>query len=186
VTTIFARVVRPGNENQYEDWLAGISRTSSGFAGNRGTTILRPADGRKEYVAITQFDTQHQLDEWLKSAERGNWLAKLESIDICSQQVMSLAGMERWFTLPSTSADHMPPPYKTAMLILLGLYPLVLVLDVVLSPFLAGLPGPLQVLISLMVSVAMMVWIVLPRLTQLFSGWLHPKPKPPESSGSAN
>ena len=68
----------------------------------------------------------------------------------------------------------MPPRYKTALLILLGLYPLVLVLDVVLSPLLDGLPGPVQVLLSLMVSVAMMVWIVLPRLTQLFSGWLHP------------
>ena len=100
VTTIFSRVVRPGHEIQYEDWLASISRASSGFAGSQGTTILRPADGRKEYVAITQFDTQHHLDKWLESAERRNWLAKLESIDICSQDVMSLAGMERWFTLP--------------------------------------------------------------------------------------
>jgi antibiotic biosynthesis monooxygenase (ABM) superfamily enzyme len=186
VTTIFARAVRPGHEMRYEDWLAGISRASSGFAGNHGTTILRPADSRKEYVAITQFDTQHDLDKWLESPERSNWLAKLESIDICSQDVISLAGMERWFSLPGTSTDHMPSRHKTATLILLGLYPLVLVLDVILSPLLAGLPGPLQVLISLMVSVAMMVWIVLPGLTRLFSGWLHPKPKPSESSGSAN
>ena len=80
----------------------------------------------------------------------------------------------------------MPPRYKTASLILLGLYPLVLVLGVVLNPLLAGLPGPLQILISLMVSVAMMVWIVLPGLTRLFSGWLHPQPKPSESSRRAN
>lgn len=185
VTTIFTRVVRPGLETQYEDWLAGISRSSSGFAGNRGTTILRPADGREEYVAITQFDTQHNLDDWLESAERANWLAKLRVIDICREEVMSLAGMERWFTLQGKSNDHMPPRYKTALLILLGLYPLVLVLDFVLSPLLTGLPGPVQVLLSLMISVAMMVWIVLPRLTQLFSGWLHPKPKPPKSSDGA-
>jgi antibiotic biosynthesis monooxygenase (ABM) superfamily enzyme len=41
VTTIFARVVRPGQETQYEDWLAEVSHESSSFAGNQGTTIDR-------------------------------------------------------------------------------------------------------------------------------------------------
>lgn len=181
VTTIFTRVVRPGHETQYEEWLTGISRTSSDFAGNRGTTILRPADRLEGYVAITQFDTQYNLDDWLESVERANWLAKLGAIDICNEEVTSLAGMERWFTLQGGSNDRMPPNYKTALLILLGLYPVVLVLDFVLSPFLAWLPGPIQLLLSLMVSVSMMVWIVLPLLTQLFLGWLHPKPKPLKS-----
>jgi antibiotic biosynthesis monooxygenase (ABM) superfamily enzyme len=185
VTTIFARVVRPGQEAQYEDWLAEVSHASSSFAGNQGTTILRPADVREEYIAITQFDTQQKLDKWLESAELANWLDKLESIDICREEVMSLAGMERWFTLPGASTDRMPPRYKTAVLILIGLYPIVLVLELVLSPLLVALPGPLQVLLSLMISVALMVWIVLPRLTQLFSGWLHPESKPPESSEGA-
>ena len=178
VTTIFARVVRSGQETQYEDWLAEVSHESSSFAGNQGTTILRPADGREEYIAITQFDTQQKLDKWLESAERASWLNKLESIGICREEVMSLAGMERWFTLPGASTDRMPPRYKTAVLILLGLYPIVLILNLVLSPLLNVLPGPLQVLLSLMISVALMVWIVLPSLTRLFSGWLHPKPKP--------
>jgi antibiotic biosynthesis monooxygenase (ABM) superfamily enzyme len=177
VTTVFSRVVRLGHEDQYEDWLAGISRTSSDFAGSRGTTILRPADGREEYVAIMQFDTQHQVDSWLESAERASWLRKLGAIGICHEEVMSLVGMERWFTLQGGSKNPMPPRYKTALLILLGLYPLVLALGFVLGPLLAPLPGPVQLLISLIVSVSIMVWIVLPLLTKLFSGWLHPKPK---------
>ena len=94
---------------------------------------------------------------------------------------MSLAGMERWFTLPDRGATRLPPRYKTATLILLGLYPLVLLLNLVLSPVLVGLPSQLQVLVSLVVSVALMVWIVLPWLTRLFSGWLHPNARPPVS-----
>lgn len=178
VTTIFARVVRPGSEPQYEEWLAGISSATSEFAGNKGTTILRPAEGRDEYISITQFDTQENLDSWLESPERASWLAKLESIDICREQVMSLAGMERWFTLPSVSDDRMPPRYKTAVLILLGLYPLVLLLQITLDPFLTWLPRLLQVLVSLIVSIVLMVWVVLPLLTKLFSRWLHPRHKP--------
>lgn len=177
VTTIFARQVRAGFELQYEEWLAGISRTSSSFTGNQGTTILRPAEGRDEYIAITHFDSAENLELWLRSTERERWLEKLKAIDICREEVTSLAGMERWFTLRDRGTTRLPPRYKTATLILLGLYPLVLLLDLALSPVLSGLPGPLQVLVSLVVSVALMVWIVLPWLTRLFAGWLHPRPE---------
>ena len=175
VTTIFAREVRAGFEAQYEEWLAGISQTSSRFTGNQGTTILRPTEGRDEYIAITQFDSAESLELWLRSTERESWLAKLESIDVCREEVLSLAGMERWFTLSGRGATRLPPRYKTATLVLLGLYPLVLLLNLVLNPVLSGLPGPLKVLASLVASVAIMVWIVLPWLTRLFSKWLHPR-----------
>ena len=181
VTTIFARIIRPGHESQYENWLAGISHASSLFPGNLGTTILRPSEGRDAYIAITQFDTRCNLDSWLDSTDRARWIAKLQSIDICHEEVITMAGMERWFTPPGARSHSMPPRYKTAALILLGLYPIVLILNVALSPLLAGLPGPLQVLLSLIVSVATMVWIVLPRLTQLFSSWLHPDPRSRDS-----
>lgn len=182
VTTIFARVVRAGEERRYEEWVAGISRASSGFVGNQGTTVLRPAEGRREYVTITQFDCRENLDRWLASDVRREWLARLREIDICSEEIMSMAGMERWFT-PFGAGSGMPPRYKTASLILLGLYPLVLLLNLVLTPRLTGLPGPLQVLVSLTVSVAMMVWVVLPALTRLFWRWLRPRPGAGGKSG---
>lgn len=175
VTTIFARRVRPGSEVDYEEWLAGIVRASSAFEGYQGTTVLRPGEGRSEFLAITQFDSQPLADRWLRSPEREEWLQRLGQINVCAEDVMSLAGMERWFTLPDHGPTGMPPRYKTASLILLGLYPLVLVLNVVLKPALQGLPGPLQVLASLLVSVPLMVWVVLPFLTRRFAGWLHPK-----------
>lgn len=177
VTTIFAREIRHGHEARYEGWLAGISSSSSKFTGNQGTTILRPAEGREQYIAITQFDSAANLESWMQSSERETWLSKLESIKICREEVVSLAGVERWFTLPGSGQSRMPPRYKTAALVFLGLYPLVLILDVVLGPLLAGLPGALQTLCSLVVSVSLMVWAVLPALTKLFAGWLHPHKK---------
>ena len=56
---------------------------------------MLPADGREDYVTITQFDTQHNLDDWLESAERANWLTKLGAIDIYREEIMSLAGRKR-------------------------------------------------------------------------------------------
>ena len=42
----------------------------------------------------------------------------------------------------------------------------------------AGLPNPLQVLVSLMISIPIMIWVVLPQLTRLFCRWLYPGHKP--------
>jgi antibiotic biosynthesis monooxygenase (ABM) superfamily enzyme len=181
VTTIFARRIRPGSEERYEQWLTGISRTSSEFLGNQGTTILRPSEGRDEYIAITHFDGEGNLESWLRSPKRGEWLEKLQEIDICHEEVLTMAGMERWFTLPDQGANRMPPRYKIAVLIFLGLYPLVMALNALLGPSLAGLPQAIQALISLLISVPLMVWVVLPLLTRVFFGWLHQSP-----SGSAD
>lgn len=173
VTTVFKRRVHAGSEGRYEDWLTGISQTAARFPGSQGTTILRPAERGYEYVVITQFESTESLEAWLGSADRESWMSKLGAIDICDEDVSTLAGMERWLTL-SPSPGALPPRYKTAALVLLGLYPLVLVLDVALGPLLSDLPGPVGFLISLLVSVATMVWSVLPWLTRVFHGWLHP------------
>lgn len=201
VTAIFARRVRAGSESRYEDWLTGIAQAAARVPGSLGTTILRrgdapgggPGDGpgdrqgdgerdargdaaneaSGEYVAIAQFDGAPALDAWLASEERALWMSRLDAIDVCREDVSTLAGMERWFT-PARDDRALPPRYKTAALVLLGLYPLVLALDVVLGPLLSGLPRPAALLLSLVVSVSIMVWWVLPWLTRVFQGWLRP------------
>ena len=112
------------------------------------------------------------------SEERADWLAKLESITLDSEEVSSLTGMERWFTLPDRSVTQAPPKYKSATLLLLGLYPLVLVLGPLLQPLIGSWPSALQILVSLVVSIPLMVWIVMPQLTRLFFGWLYPEHRP--------
>lgn len=171
---MFARRVRAGFEAQYEEWLKGISRAASVFPGNQGTTILRPSESRSEYIVITQFDSAEHLEGWLCSPERRDWLAKLESITLEHEEVKSLTGMERWFTLPNRAMTQPPPRWKSAVLVLVGLYPTVMVLRMLLRPVLVGLPDALQVLLSLMISIVLMVWIVMPQLTRLFFRWLYP------------
>lgn len=172
VTTVFKRRVRAGSEARYEDWLTGIARAAARFPGNQGTTILRPTERGSEYVAITQFETKESLVAWLRSADRASWMSELRAIGVCHEDVSTLVGMERWFTL-SQSARAGPPRYKMAALVLLGLYPLLLVLDVLLGPLLSDLPRPVGLLASLLVSVSTMVGFVLPWLTRVFDRWLR-------------
>ncbi len=174
-TTVFARVVRQGSEAQYEEWLEGISETAAAFPGNQGMTILRPSGGREEYIAITHFDSKENADLWMYSKERCGWIDRLGEISIEREEVTSLTGMERWFTMPGRPITKPPPQYKTAIMIVVGLYPLALGLDVVLSPMLVDLPGALKLLISLAISSSIMVWFLMPALTRLFYRWLYPR-----------
>ena len=178
VTTMFARRVQPGFESQYEEWLGGITRTAADFSGNQGSTILRPGAGRTEYIAIVQFDSAQNLERWLVSEARADWLTKIESITLDSVEVSSLTGMERWFTLPDRSVTQAPPKYKSAFLVLLGLYPLVLLLNSLLQPLIGSWPAALRILVTLVVSVPLMVWVVMPQLTRLFFSWLYPEHRP--------
>ena len=174
IATIITRRVRPGSERAYEDWLYGVSLACGTFSGYQGTTILRPAAGDHQYVAVLQFDASQNLNRWLASTERAHWLKKLEAIDVQLHEVASLAGMERWFTLPEYGANHPPPRYKTATMILIGLYPTVLLLNLTLRDVLADVAPPLKTLVSLLISVPLMVWAIVPLLNRLFSWWLHP------------
>ena len=179
VAAIFTRRVRAGSEVVYENWLSGITEASAGFAGNLGTTILQPADGRDDYVAITHFDSARHLQTWIDSPERKGWLERLSDIPIEREYVASNAGMERWFTLPDR-VNEPPPRYKSAVLVVLGLYPLVMLLSVTLGPLLEGLPMAVRTFVSMVVSVALMVWFVSPALTRLFAGWLAPASDRPD------
>lgn len=172
VTAVFERSVRAGSEARYEDWLTGIAQAAARAPGSQGTTILQPTEAGSEYVAIAQFESRESLDAWLGSAERERWMSRLRGVEVGHEEVSTLAGMERWFPLDRSARAH-PPRYKTAALVLLGLYPLVLVLDVVLGPSLSSLPRPVGLLASLSVSVSIMVWGVLPWLTRVFAEWLH-------------
>jgi heme-degrading monooxygenase HmoA len=110
VTTIFARRVRPGFERQYEEWLAGITDVSSRFAGNQGTTILRPGAERAQYIAIVQFDSAANLGCWMDSPERAAWCAKLDAITLDSEEVSTLTGMERWSVSARSGAGFVAGP----------------------------------------------------------------------------
>lgn len=177
VTTIFARRIKPGFEKQYEEWLTGVTETSSKFKGSQGTTLIRPSTKNQEYIAIVQFASAKNLETWMNSNERLEWLNKLDPISLDSQEISTLTGMERWFTLPNRPVSQAPSKYKSAILVFLGLYPLVIVLNIVLVSLVESWNNYLQIFVSLLISVPLMVWVILPLLTRLFFGWMYPEPK---------
>jgi antibiotic biosynthesis monooxygenase (ABM) superfamily enzyme len=66
-----------------------------------------------------------------------------------------------------------PPRYKLAVLTWAGAYAVITVLLALLGPAIASWPLVLRTLVLSVTMVAALTWVIMPRLTRLFGGWLH-------------
>jgi antibiotic biosynthesis monooxygenase (ABM) superfamily enzyme len=67
-----------------------------------------------------------------------------------------------------------PPRYKLALLTWVAVYAIITLLLSALGPTIASWPLALRTLLISVAMVAALTWIVMPRLTRLFGGWLQP------------
>jgi hypothetical protein len=87
----------------------------------------------------------------------------------------STAILETWFTLPTQPGLSPPPRYKMVILSGLAIFILLNLATMFVVPLLDPLPPLLRTLIVVLLIVSMMTYVVMPRLTKLFAGWLYPK-----------
>jgi antibiotic biosynthesis monooxygenase (ABM) superfamily enzyme len=175
VTAVASRRVKRGREREFEEWVSGILAAANGFPGYLGSEVLRPGDapGDDEYRIVFRFDRKSNLRAWEESEERHRWLRQAEPL-IHEERVHVLTGLETWFTLPWKAGEPSPPRYKMAIVTWLAVFPLITVILVLFGPLLGLLPMLLRTLVLTAVMVSLMTYVIMPRLTRLFSFWLYP------------
>jgi antibiotic biosynthesis monooxygenase (ABM) superfamily enzyme len=175
VTTTMSRRVKPGHERFYEQFLEGIIAAARQFPGHLSVEVFRPEDASAgEYRVVYRFDTGEHLAAWLDSDERAAWLERAEPHVIGSLRTQFLTGLETWFTIPGRPNAPPPPAYKMALLTWVTIFPLITLVVVVLGPLIDGLPLVLRLAITTAVTVPIMTWLVMPRVTRLLHRWLYP------------
>jgi uncharacterized protein len=174
VTTTVLRKVKPGHEAFYDQFLEGIIAAARRFPGHLDVEVFRPerASGG-EYRVVYRFDTGEHLREWLDSDEHAAWLERAEPHVIGPMRTQFLTGLETWFTVPGRPGTP-PPPYKMALVTWITIFPLITLVVVVLGPLIAGLALVPRMAITTAVTVPIMTWVAMPRVTRLLRGWLHP------------
>ena len=178
VTTMVTRRIKPGREDEYVDGLREIVRVARGFEGHQGVTILGPHGGPPaEITAIFTFDSAANLERWMTSDERRQWLEHARDLTGDDEDVESLTGLEPWFTLPNRVVNRPPPRWKMALLTAVGVYPMLLVVGEMLRPLVGDWPLPLRLAASLVPGIPLMTWVIMPGLSRLFFGWLYPEPR---------
>ncbi|MEH2305194.1 antibiotic biosynthesis monooxygenase [Nostoc sp.] len=175
VTVVITQVVKPGCESAYETWLKDITRVSRSYVGHLGTNVIRPQLGvRNEYAIIFRFDGYENLKVWMTSRDREYWLNQGKHLVESDPYVQQISGLEAWFSLPGQPLKT-PPRYKTALLTWAAVFVLINILSTFLVPLLRGLPPLIISLIVTITMVLLLTYIVMPRVSRLFSFWLYPK-----------
>ena len=178
VTAVASRRVKPGREGEFEEWVSGIMAAANRFPGYMGSDVFRPSDpDDDEYRIVFRFDHESSMRAWETSEERRRWLEESRPLLQEDEKVRVLTGLETWFTLPSKPAEAPPPRYKMAVVTWLAVFPLITTIFLALGPVLNQLPTLLRSLVLTVIMVSLMTYIVMPRMTRLFSFWLYPDRK---------
>jgi uncharacterized protein len=174
VTTTVTRRVKPGHEAAYEEFLEGIIAAAGSCAGYLGVEVFRSDNPGGEYRIVYRFDDADHLRDWLDSDEHAAWLARAEPHAAGPTRTQFITGLESWFTLPARPDVPPPPPYKMALLTWITIFPLITVVVVALGPLLDGMALVPRLGITTAVTVPLMTWIVMPRVTRALRPWLYP------------
>jgi uncharacterized protein len=174
VTAVASRRVKSGSEQEFEEWVSGILEAAAEFPGYLGSNIVRPSDpDDDEFQILFKFDHASNLKRWEESDERHAWLRRVRPL-VHEENVRVLAGLETWFTLPSRPGEPAPPRYKMAVVTWIAVFPLATAIFALTQPLLGGLPTVLRTLVFTLIMVSTMTYVVMPRMTRLFSFWLYP------------
>jgi antibiotic biosynthesis monooxygenase (ABM) superfamily enzyme len=175
--------VKPGQESAYGEIEGAFQRAQARRRGYRGVYVQPPTSGTKGlWTTLLRFDSPEALDEWFHSEERLQLVAQLEPIVASTEYQRVATSFPGWFPAEDGRKTG-PPNWKTAMLILLGLYPIVMVEIRYFLPYVNALNSAVANFIGNILSVAATTYITMPASIKLFNKWLFPVTKQANSWG---
>jgi antibiotic biosynthesis monooxygenase (ABM) superfamily enzyme len=171
----FRHSLAVGKESDFRAVQSRLVAASSRFRGYEGTVLL-PADSGGEWLSVLRFRTAAQLSTWLRSPERDTALPGLRSSLTKGFSAVSSTTPFATTVRVQDGRTLMTPNWKSAMLVLLVLYPTVMVLSRFFGPVLnhAGAQPWLALWVSQIVSVSALQWWLMPSVTRPFRNWLDP------------
>jgi len=170
VTVTVARVVRPDRREAFEKWADDALSMAAAFPGNLGATLLRPGPSSSEYHLVYRFADDESLAGWERSPERRRMLDQLaEMVD--QERYARVSGLESFFTRPAQPG----PRWRLTVLTIAAVFAVTSVMQQFVMPMLGAWPLELRLLLSAVVVVILLGHVLMPTLTRVFRGWLHPR-----------
>jgi antibiotic biosynthesis monooxygenase (ABM) superfamily enzyme len=172
---VFLHSVAPGKEAEFVAAQSDLTLASSVFSGYEGTALF-PADASGQWMSVLRFRTPGQLAGWIRSRERQKALPRLRD-----ELTRDFAELPRSAPFGSTvrvadGQTRITPAWKSAMLVVLCLYPTVILLSKSLAPALShlGIKQSLAVFVGNVISVVLLQWVLVPAASRPFRRWLDP------------
>jgi antibiotic biosynthesis monooxygenase (ABM) superfamily enzyme len=172
-SAVVVQRVPPAAVDAFLEWQREASRAAEGIAGYCGTDIFPPAAGQgDEWVVLIRFDDEESLVRWLDSPERARRVEELRA-KFGDFDLKTLGdGFSPWFVRQDQNHAAAPASWKMALTVLLALFPTVMLLTIFVGPLTSPLGLAASMLIGNAMSISILQWVVMPRLTKGLDPWL--------------
>ncbi len=177
VTMVMVTDIKPGREAEYRAWADRIQKIQATYPGYIGSFVQPPQHNETGWTTVLRFDSAANLENWIKSDARAALVKESEALvqGFHAQRVdTSFPG---W--IPNDPVTGKPPNrWKTACLILLTLFPVIMLELKFLNPPLADLNPAVRTFIGNAISVGVTTWPLIPIAIFAFYPWLFPENQP--------
>ncbi|MGB5998068.1 MAG: antibiotic biosynthesis monooxygenase [Marinomonas sp.] len=175
-TVVITHRVSENQQTDYEQWLSEIIPLSKSYPGHLGAQVIRPiSEGVATYTIIIRYDSKENMLAWMGSEDREKLIGKVRHLLEDEDHYKVLEGWDFWFT-PEGSKARLPTRWKQFLVTWSAIFPLVLLMSYVVGKvfYVLVLPNSivLRTLVITCLVVMAMVYIVMPRYTNLVHRWL--------------
>lgn len=179
-TEVIITRIKPGKEEEYRAFADRIQRAQQNFPGYIGSFVQPPHHNETGFTTVLRFIAERDLDRWLNSPERKALLKEAEDLIEGFEAQRVDTSFPGW--VPADPTTGKPPNmWKTAGLVLLVLFPVIMLELRFLNPVLraGNVPPALGTFIGNAISVSLTTWPLMPLLAiPLFRFWLFPEGRP--------
>jgi antibiotic biosynthesis monooxygenase (ABM) superfamily enzyme len=170
--------VPAAEEAEFLKWQRRIQVAQTKFPGFVRHKIERPVPGvHDDWLVVLSFDGEAHLQGWLNSAERKTLIDEGSRFSDKFKVRHSNHGFDFWF--PESAAPSMTRHgiFKSNLLVLLMLYPIVFLWNYLISaPFVegrAGAPFWLALFVGNIFSTQLLGWLAAPWIFKVFGWWMR-------------
>jgi antibiotic biosynthesis monooxygenase (ABM) superfamily enzyme len=176
-TMIMATEIKPGKEAAYRAWADRIQKLQATFPGYLGSFVQPPQHGEAGWTTVLRFDSAANLERWLKSDARAAMVKDSEDLVAGFHAQRVDTSFPGWVANdPATGSP--PNTWKTACLVLLTLFPVVMLELRFLNPHIEALNPAVRTFIGNAISVGLTTWPLMPLAILGFHAWLFPEGYP--------
>lgn len=178
VSAVIAFTVPPDEEAEFMAWQARIQAAEAQFKGFLRHKIERPIPGlHEDWIIILSFDSAAHLDSWIQSPQRTALIEEGRRFNIGLSVKPASYGFNFWF--PAGAAPALRPAFifKSNLIVLLVLYPVVFLWGFFISrPFIdaQGVPFWLSLFIGNVASTQLLGWWIAPAAFRALGWWTRP------------
>jgi uncharacterized protein len=171
VTAISSVRLRPGALAAYRALHAEMEAELARAPGFVSCEVLEPVHGVQDELAVVfTFEDRDRLERWLASPARRRVLRSMDAIVEGDRTINVVGGFAGWF---SSHGGREPKRWKQAVVVFVAIAPTSLALTAAREQIAPGLALVPAVLVNSAIGVAILSWVLMPRLTRWLAPWLR-------------